>query len=265
MTGHQFRTGPWMDITWLRDTTRNFYTVRVDPKVGTLLSVTAGKIIEKRGWAPSVSLYRSNLDEIIAELDIMYVPRQMDPGPCVVFPLRDYRNMIVSAKVHPFYDIDFGSGQVSKYVVAGAPVAKGTPTWFGDSDRMLEAIVHHRSVLLVEGTYDLLACRLLCPDLPILALGGKRLSDAHIDYLRMLGVQKIRLMFDNDIAKVDQLEGSGLAAMRSIKQKWDGKHGLEVIIHQTVSSDPSDALKTRMLAWKLRDQIKSIFQAVGAV
>jgi hypothetical protein len=45
------------------------------------IRLTAEKIIEARGWGPSLYLFKNNIDAVIEELGWFYVPKVMQPGP----------------------------------------------------------------------------------------------------------------------------------------------------------------------------------------
>jgi hypothetical protein len=53
------------------------------------LTVTREKIIEARGWQPSIYLTKDNFGRALSELGCYYVPKIMQPGPTFVFPVID--------------------------------------------------------------------------------------------------------------------------------------------------------------------------------
>src|SRR5208337_3186323 len=55
----------------------------------TKLGLTAEKIVEARGWGPSLSLIKGNFAQVLADLRAFYVPKNMSPGPAFVFPIQD--------------------------------------------------------------------------------------------------------------------------------------------------------------------------------
>jgi hypothetical protein len=81
---------------------------------------------------------------MIRELEIFYVPKQMDPGPCSVFPL------------------------------------EGPSVSFGHIDDCIRAIGKYQAVCLVEDYFDLLACPLLYPGAPILSTETQSVNQLHI-------------------------------------------------------------------------------------
>jgi hypothetical protein len=261
LTGYEFRTGPWQDVRWLIDETQAFYDRSVTPKgLGDRFTVAKAKILEHREWTPALKLIDGSFDAVLRELGVFYVPRQMDPGPCVVFPIRDYRNVLTNAKIRPFYNLVI-NGSPAKYATLGRKTVMGTPAWFGDTDTTLESIAKHRSVLLVEGTFDLLAIRLLAPHVPVLSPGGKRLNDAHIDYLRLLGVQDIHLMFDSEPPKDERYrQGAGEMAMAGIRRKYESEHqNIRWTSLSSFTSDASEALERQRTAWNLRGRLLDLF------
>jgi hypothetical protein len=266
MTGYEFRNGPWKDINWLIQNTQEFYDTYVTPKgLGDRFTLAKEKIIKKREWGPSLQYTDAHFDAVIRELGIFYVPAQMKPGPCIVFPQMDYRSILTTAKFYPFYELSFG-GPPAKYASLGK-VEEGTPSWFGDTDHFLKSVHHFHSVLIVEGFFDLLAIRLLAPHVPVISSGTKRLNDAHIDYLGLLGVKTGHLMFDNEPAKDGKPDGAGNMAMTDIIRKYNGRHGIQWSNQRLNEEDASDSLKDRRAAFVLRRRLNTMFplEAVSGV
>ena len=255
--------GPWQDVPWLIDETQKHYDAHITPKgLGDRFSVAAEKIVKARKWEPSLSLIKPNLDSVIRELEIFYVPKQMDPGPAIVFPLRDHHNKIRHAQLKPFYELTGRSGPM-KYSRLGK--GRSPITWFGDRDPTLLSIGKYSSVMLVEGYFDLLACRLLHPTAPILSTGTKKMNDVHLWYLQMLGVKTIHLMFDNEIAKEGKDEGAGNQAARFVAQQFQGQGGVEFQIQACPATDPSACLEDKRTAYHLRSMLHRRFPVESAV
>jgi hypothetical protein len=204
-------------------------------------------------------MYDEHFEAMLEELGIMYLPKQLDPGPGVLFPLRDYRDRLTHAKLHPFYDLVLPSG-VSRYAFLGKKPVVG-PNYFGQSDETLRAIARTQQVGLVEGYYDLLACRLILPGVPILSTGTKSINEAHVQYLRLLGVEDVHLMFDNDDPKPGSSMGAGEQAMHYIKAEWERQCPLRFHIHQVPQSDPAECLRSRQGALQLKRMMQGIFRS----
>jgi hypothetical protein len=102
-------------------------------------------------------------------------------------------------------------------------------------------------VCLVEGPFDELACKLLVPDAPVLTPLTKGIGEDHIEYLRILGVDTIVIMFDNEKS------GQGRKGMERTKWRIETKFmaGIEVTSVPCAASDPSNALKSEPLAEEL--------------
>jgi hypothetical protein len=261
MNCYEFRTGPWQDIKWLIKETQAFYDKSVTPKgLGDRFTLAREKILDHRKWTPSLKLIDANFDSILRELGVFYVPKQMDPGPCVVFPIRDYRNILTNAQIRPLYTLLI-NGAVAKYTTLGRKTVTGTPSWFGDTDAALLNICKYRSVLLVEGNFDLLAIRLLAPHVPVLSPGGKRLNDAHVDYLRLLGVQHVYLMFDNEPPKDARYkQGAGGMAMEHIRKKYEAQYpNIGWTSLCSFTGDASEALERQRTAWSLQRRLLQLF------
>lgn len=264
VSSYEIYNGPWQDVQWLIDETQKHYDTHISPKgLGDRFSVAAEKIVKARKWEPSLSLIKDSLDSVIRELEIFYVPRTMDPGPAIVFPLYDHHNRVRYAQLKPFYPLTGNSGPM-KYARLGKAMSIG-PVWFGDRDETLRAAGRYRSVCLVEGYFDLLACRLLHPDAPVLSTGTKKMSQIHMYYLRMLGVKTVHLMFDNEIAAHGKDEGAGNQAARYVAQEFQGKGGTELQIQACPAPDPSACLEDRRTAYSLRSMLHRLFPVASAV
>jgi len=261
VSGFEFSRGPWQDVEWLVNQTKTYYERFVTPKgLGTAAKVTAAKIIESRNWKKSEMLWTGDLLQLIEEMEIIYVPKQVDPGPCILFPLRDYHGNMNSGRIKPFYELLLKYGPVKYGYLGNSEVISG-PTWFGNSDETLRHIAKYRSVGLVEGYFDNLACRLMKPDAPILSTGLKTINEMHVHYLQMLGVKTVNLMFDDDPAKEGFMLGAGAQAMESIQKHWDGKCGIEFHIHKLPANDPSLCLESYEPAMRLRHLLQGMFRA----
>lgn len=232
MNGYEFYKGPWQNVSWLIDETEKFYQENITPKgLGDRFSVARDKIIERRKWQPSIRLIKDTLEPVLRELNIFYVPKQMDPGPGVAFPIRDIHDNMTHGKFHPFYELLMknreGQETVAKYAALGKKESMRGPAFFGNSDECLRNIGRTQSVALVEGPYDLLGCRVLVRDCPVLSTGTKSFSIEHIYYLRMLGAKTFYLMFDNEPAKGEKTMGAGNQAMDYLAFKWSKDTGLD--------------------------------------
>jgi hypothetical protein len=216
-------------------------------------AVTKNKIYDSRGWLPSKTMIDKNFDAALKTLNPFYLPTAQPPGPAFVFPLRDLDNVCRQAQVRPVKGSPlFGK---DKYLTLGyAHVFKG-PRWFGNDWETIRLIIKARTVVLVEGPFDLLACRLIAPGTPALCTLTKKVSDDHIDYLSILGVKTIHLMFDNE--KDGDTNRKALNTTRKmIRERCVTKMNVEM---QTCPEhDASKALQKRLTALELRNLLQSL-------
>src|SRR5208283_428475 len=149
----------------------------------TKLSITQMKMVEARGWAPSLPLVQKNFDRVLTELNCFYVPKTLQPGPMIAFPLRDIHGVPTRAQTKPFEgSAEFGP----KYMYLGLKSKEFRgPCWIGNDLETLRRIMVQRRVVLVEGSFDLTACRLVAPDVPSMSPLTKSLGRDHQAYLRM--------------------------------------------------------------------------------
>lgn len=191
----------WNNVEILEGKTRKLYRKLVEKGRKNLVDSTVTKIIEVREWEPCRHLIEDNLKKVVMEHSIFYVPKGFEPGPMIVFPITDLNDMKLKAQTKPLdpkYD--------NKYHWLGDKEAFLGPSWIGNSLDMLENIVSKKYVVLVEGTFDFVATRAICPDLPVLSTLTKKIGYRHEMYLRMLGADTIYLMLDQDSKGQESME-----------------------------------------------------------
>jgi hypothetical protein len=206
-------------------------------------------------------LIKKNLDPIIRELEISYVPRQMKPGPSIVFPIYNHSGYARNALFHPMWPLIGKEGFPIKYAMLGKEKNEGCPTWFGDTDSVITAIASTRSACVVEGFFDLLACRMLHPGAPVLSSGSKRFGEPHMEWLRMLGIKKVIVAFDNESGSGGK-EGPGNLAARLVVRQFNGKHGVQVEAVSLPAKDPAACLTDLRSAYALRTLLTQMFPSI---
>ena len=266
MSGYEFSQGWFQDVQKLMVDTDLHYDrlVAIHGPAGSKLALTRNRIIKERRWQPSLPLIAKSFDQVLTELNAFYVPGSMDPGPAIVFPQRDVFGNYRRARVKPVgWDLIIGGG-VSRYAGIGLKQEFIGPAWIGNSRLMVQRILEHRSVLIVEGPFDLLAVRLLLPDIPALSAGTDYLGWKHLDYLRILGVKTVYLMFDQDVPN-SKGKSPGIEAMRSTQRKLDRDKITDMRAIPVVCprKDPSLALEDYRSAVELRNQLKPLFRTAA--
>jgi hypothetical protein len=243
------------DVARIINETDTFYNrlVKVHPHKNKL-ALTKSKIIECRRWGPTTKLYDANFEQILTQMGIFYVPSRITPGPSIIFPIRDVGGTYPTAQTYPMEGSVLSGKLKSKYHFIGVELVG--PRWLGNDYTTIKRIVDLRKVVIVEGSFDLLAAKLLCPDLPILSPLTKKLGGDHITYLRMLGVRDIFLMYDNEEAWNGGKDGAGNLSMQ--QQKEDIKT-MVVTPLLCPKDDPSECLTHMAYAEKLRGRLRSGF------
>ena len=226
--------------------------IEKDPKKNKL-AVTKEKIIESRGWSPSLKMYEKNFDQVLAQLGYLYVPKLIQPGPAFIFPIRGTEGKYTTAQTKPLEGSSLMIQGMKYRYIGDKPVA---PRWLGNDVGTLQNIINMKKVMVVEGSFDLLAARLVCPDMPIMSPLTKLLGKNHIAYLRMLGVKDVLMMFDNEEAKGTDKDGAGNMSMA---QMASSIKTMRVIPLTCPKSDPSACLKHPVYAEKLKSRILAEF------
>lgn len=216
-------------------------------KTFTKFSVTKDKIVELRGWQQTLDLFEKHFDQVLTDLKIVYVPRQIPPGPMVIFPIRDVDGEYKYAQTKPLEGSEFFHPEKKYYYIGREPIG---PRWLGNDPATIKLILQKRVVIVVEGPFDFLAARLLCPNAPIMSPLTKTLGPKHIAYLRMLGVKEVVFMYDSEVSG----KGQGAAKYQS-KQLQDLPYMKTSILRIAGGGDPSKVLQSPLYAKQLKKQI----------
>ena len=215
--------GWWQDVPRLISRSLGIYEkAEKDP-----IQVTAARVKEHREWLVS----EAELMPAIKDLEYLYVPKKLFPGPMFIFPEKDTGGKL-RAQTRPLHTV---FGESKYYSIGTAQEDFLGPIWLGNSDHTLDLIVKHKFVVLVEGPFDLLACRTVAPNIPVMSSLTKNIGKRHQDYLRVLGVKNIVLMFDNEKS------GAGAKAMDELKNLIKTMTVTPLVCP---SEDPSDCLKS---------------------
>jgi hypothetical protein len=208
-------------------------------------AVTVQRTVEERNWGETVG--QLSLGEAVRRLGYFYVPKVMAPGPAFVFPIRNPDGTFPRAQTKPLKGSPLFR-EDAKYRYVGDRDRLIGPPWLGNDPATLREAIGKQAVLCVEGPFDLVALRALCPSYPIMSPLTKRLGKQHVAYLRMLGVIRLILMYDND----PQGEESMGQQERQIKD-------MQVIPCTCPTHDPSKALEAYQWARTLASTVSQLF------
>lgn len=217
--------------------------------------LTKKYIYEQRGWLPSQFIIERAFDEQLKRIGMFYIPKVMQPGPCFVCPLRDSTGEVRRVQTRPMPGSVLYSSDKKYYMLGDKDLFLG-PSWLGNDPLTIAQILERRAVYIVEGAFDLLACRLVVPptrpdSLPSLCPLGKTLGKKHILFLKMLGVRTLYLLMDHETSGVGD---------KSMKFMEEDLKDFEVhIVEQTGGGeDPSSALKNLSSARRLYNVIHQL-------
>lgn len=224
----------WMDEPWatnpefLLESLDKFYRKAMAAgKCESPSQTTMKKVLENRKWCASVS--RVKLLAAIQDMEVIWIPASVEPGPGFLFPIRDTSGEVRRAHIRMVDEKKFNC----KYLSLVNKDRFTGPAWLGDSDEKLEGIIHAGQVVVMEGPFDLLAIRAVAA-IPDLCPLTKRLSDLHWEYLRILGVKKIRPIFDNEVSGVGEKAAERMAEF---------SNGIVVEPLLCPGKDPAECLK----------------------
>lgn len=221
------------------------------------LPFTKKKIIEVREWEETRRMFEKNFDVVLKQLGFFYIPNRLIPGPAFIFPIKDADGKYTSAQTKPLEGSVLAGLGKYRYIGEKHPLG---PRWLGNDHATLKRIVDTRKVMVVEGPFDILAARLLCPDVPILSPLTKLVGKQHIAYLRMLGVNHLVLMYDNEEAKEGKKGPKMGAGNLSMEQQRSLIKDMQVTALDCPKPDPSECLQDTFAAEKLRKIIRKQFQ-----
>jgi hypothetical protein len=256
--GREFTDGPFQDVRYLIEQTELLYQSQIIPKGGPdRFQAAADRAIDHRGWRPSFSLFHKNLEPVLRELDIFYVPKQLAPGPAFVFPSYDTKGEPLRAQINPFGWELVINGQRAKYARLGHNYEFKGPMWIGTSDKVLGLLIQKRVAVLVEGPWDVVACRVVGPDVPVISTGTKTMNEWHFLYLKILGVESLIYLFDNEFStKQAGGIGAGQVAQNRLA-KIAAQWGFKTSKLMCPKEDPSACLKSFSTAHALKQALIS--------
>ena len=251
------REKPWWetDVTRVLSEVNDFYerVEKLYPDKGKI-PFTKKKIIEVRGWAPTTYMFEAHFDAVLKQLGFVYIPNRVKPGPTFIFPILDVDGNYTCAQTKPSEgSVLCFSGMKYRYI-GGKPIG---PRWLGMDAATIKKIMELRKVVVVEGGFDLLAARLMAPDIPIVSPLTKKLGWSHLMFLRMLSVTEVLLMYDNEEAKTGRGEGAGNVSM---EQQIAAVKTMKLSALICPKSDPSTCLQNPDSAKKLRERLLCEFQ-----
>jgi hypothetical protein len=214
----------------------------------TLEATTIQKIIQERHWEESLPIYEGRFRDVVTRLGCLYIPKLIIPGPAFIFPMRSADGTYPRAQTKPLEGSALWSVD-GKYQYVGDKEKYIGPNWLGNDPETIRQIIETQSVMCVEGPFDLLAMRLICPSFPIMSPLTKKVGKNHIAYLRILGVKRLLLMYDNEIQGEESMEQQ----RRNIKV-------MQVITCECTKKDPSKALEKYEWARDLQSRTAKYFE-----
>jgi hypothetical protein len=217
------------------------------------------RCVEHRGWKPALPYIQDNFSRVLKQSGSFFVPKIMSPGSAFVFPIRDVDGRYRCAQTKPLEgSVLFDPSGKKKYCFIGEePIG---PRWLGADPETIKLIMKLKAVMCMEGPFDWLASKLLCPELPILTPLTKRLGKKHIAFLRMLGVKNLFLMYDNEFDK--KTGGEAGAGQVSMREQVKFITSMKAVGLDCPAGDPSSALKESGTAKELKSIIELKFRTL---
>lgn len=228
------------DIEKVLEKTRTYY----EDAEKSWVRVTAKRVLDERKWIPQDN---TNLLSQVEELQLTYIPSRVEPGPMFMFPEFDLEGKPRRAQTKPLYELLPNS----KYVTLGCSKDEFFgPVWLGNQDRNLQLILEKRYVVVCEGPFDLLALRVANPLVPSMSSLTKKMGEDHVDYLRLLGVRKVFLMYDNESSE------AGERSMKELQKIHEGT--LDIVPLLCPAGDPSECLESLPRTKALRSILEDL-------
>lgn len=244
----RWKDEPWAKVPVLIAELETMYGKAVAAgRISNPTDTAVRKIIQHREWCDV--LRPDVVAQVVDDLDVVYVPKGIGPGPGICFPIRDLSGRVERLHIRlledqpEFYKMKYMSLMDTERFIG--------PPWVGTDEATMQAIVDTGDVFMVEGPLDLLAIRVMGCTLPTLCPTSKKLTEDHWDYLRVLGVQRIVTMFDHEIS------GVGTKAANALSRN---RYGIESITIRCPAKDPADACRRPQSARALRALMRNLAQ-----
>lgn len=196
---------------------------------------TTEKLIKFRRWDTTLE----ELRPVVEQAGVKYIPGQLLAAPAYLFPVFSPLGNMTLAQVR--YVRPVGLSEM-RYQVLGQMACHCGPLWFGLDKPTRSQIIQTRTVMVVEGPMDVLACRvILGPNVPVVCGLGKTLTRKHETDLHLLGVRKVVCMWDKDAA------GFSAVIPESIPER---------VKLRCPAKDPSDCLRSYELGKRLYNEVQ---------
>ena len=197
----------------------------------TLEASTIQRIMQERHWEESLPIYESRFRDVITRLGCFYIPKKSSPARHSSSPCAPLMGLIPVLKPSRWREAPCGV-RTENTSMLGIRKSASVRDWLGNDPETIKQIIETQSVMCVEGPFDLVAMRLICPSFPIISPLTKKVGKNHIAYLRILGVKRLLLMYDNEVQGEESME----MQQRNIKV-------MRVITCECTKKDSSKALE----------------------
>ncbi len=209
----------------------------VDRKGVDWIKHTANRILDFREWVAAPD----EVEEAVDGLGVRYIPNSIIRDGAFFFPCYDPLGYLSMAQLR-YVDPEW---QKSKTMTIGSMNEHEGPLWVGADKTTLGLISGSKSVVLVEGPFDVLATRIILgPSVPVMSPLGHNINHNHQKDMMLMGVEHCVVMFDNDKAG-----RSGTYTDLPVKRKSS---------LQCPKNDPSECLKSLKTAKLLRAEFKRV-------
>lgn len=199
------------------------------------LTLSCKKLISFRQWDATVD----ELRPVLEQSGVRYIPATHLTEPAFLFPIISPLGNMTLAQVR--YVRPIGLSEM-RYQTLGHMFWHCGPLWFGMDEPTRSLIIQSRTVMIVEGPMDVLACRvILGPYIPVICGLGKNLTAKHETDLHLLGVRKVLCMWDQDEA------GSSATMPKTFRER---------VKLRCPTKDPSDCLKSLELGKRLYNEVQ---------
>ena len=206
---------------------------------------TVEKVNAWRKWVASPDEVRP----VIEQSGVRFIPKELVPegNGAYSFPVYNPLGSLSLAQLRFVRPI----GE-TRYFVIGNQSEHVGPQWFGLDRDTLERLTATRTALVVEGPFDVLACRIILgSEIPVICPLGKNLYHDHVRDLQCLGITKVIAMFDSD-------EAGASATLPPIPTRRGHKLDVERTILRCPGKDPSDCLKDLKAAKLLYREVRRV-------
>jgi hypothetical protein len=197
MTGKEFIEGPWQQVPWLIDQVMELFETKIVLKGGpTLLAKTADSSLSCVSGNRLSPCSRSTLRRFCMNCGSCMSRRSCCPVRRSSFRSSTCVTGTPLGRLKTMYELRIKAISRSTPSLAIGGTQSDRIGWACHD--VIRRILETKTMLSVEGPFDLLACRLIAPEVPVISTGTKNFTACILPICACSGSRRMHLLFDGD-------------------------------------------------------------------